>query len=135
MKSGDEPSYIPRSALVHIIHPRVEETLLLVKARLSEHGVDDVSGNRVVLTGGASQLVGMKELATQIFNKQVRVASPVLIEGLAESTKGPAFSASVGMLRYGAKKALSHKKARDKTSNTLGKGYYGRVLCWLKENF
>jgi cell division protein FtsA len=47
---------IPKSILVGIIQPRLEETFELVRARLEHGGLDKIAGRRVVLTGGASQL-------------------------------------------------------------------------------
>src|SRR3546814_16347543 len=46
---------IPRSLLVGIIQPRVEETLELVRSRLELSGFDKVAGRRVVLTGRSDE--------------------------------------------------------------------------------
>src|SRR3546814_8500189 len=66
---------IPRSLLVGIIQPRVEETLELVRSRLELSGFDKVAGRRVVLTGGACQLPGTRELASTVLDKQVRIGA------------------------------------------------------------
>ncbi len=62
-EEGDAPSHIPRSQLVRIIKPRVEEVVELVRDRLRNAGFAAQAGRRVVLTGGASQLVGLPEVA------------------------------------------------------------------------
>ena len=54
----------------------------------------------MVLTGGASQLVGLPETARRILQGQVRVGRPLGIKGLPEAAKGPAFTAVVGLLVY-----------------------------------
>ena len=59
----DHPSHLPKSELVRIIRPRVEEILELVRDRLKAAGHAAHAGRRLVLTGGACQLTGLPELA------------------------------------------------------------------------
>ena len=56
-------NHVPKSLLVSIIAPRLEETFELVRNRLDASGCDKIAGRRVVLTGGACQLHGARELA------------------------------------------------------------------------
>jgi len=72
---------IPKSILVGIIQPRLEETFELVRSRLEASGFDKIAGRRVVLTGGASQLGGVRELAALVLDKQVRMGRPIRIRG------------------------------------------------------
>ena len=58
-----QANHVPKSLLVGIIAPRIEETFELVRNRLEASGFDKVAGRRVVLTGGACQLHGTRELA------------------------------------------------------------------------
>lgn len=91
--------WISPSFLTTIIRPRLEEIFEMVRSRLEEVGMDKVAGRRVVLTGGGSQLLGISQLASQVMSKQVRIARPKEIEGLAEAVSGGAFSTAVGMLK------------------------------------
>ena len=93
---------IPRSALVRIIQPRLEETFEFVRERLEASGMVKLAGRRVVLTGGACQLQGVRELAARMLDKQVRIGRPLRLRGLADSTAGPAFAACSGLLHYAA---------------------------------
>lgn len=93
---------IPRAMVVGIIRPRLEETFELVRDRLDSAGLGKEGGNRVVLTGGASQLVGARELAARILDRQVRIGRPLAVRGLAEAASGPGFAASIGLLLWGA---------------------------------
>ena len=90
----------PRSMLVGIIRPRIEEIFELLRDRLDETGFNKIAGRRVVLTGGASQLTGVGELASAILDKQVRLGRPVNITGLADSANGPAFSVCAGLIDF-----------------------------------
>ncbi|MDP2008585.1 MAG: cell division protein FtsA, partial [Phenylobacterium sp.] len=60
---GAGPVIAPRSLLKGIIAPRVEETLELLRDRLKASGAPVEPGAGLVLTGGASQLAGVREVA------------------------------------------------------------------------
>ena len=53
-----------------------------------------------MLTGGASQLSGVRELSALVLDKQVRMGRPLRIHGLADATNGPAFATASGLLSY-----------------------------------
>jgi cell division protein FtsA len=67
---------IPRAMVVGIIKPRLEETVEILKDKLDQSGLGKEGGARVVLTGGASQLVGVREMAARILDRQVRLGRP-----------------------------------------------------------
>ena len=94
---------VPKSLLNGIIRPRVEEILELVRERVSKSGFERQAGRRVVLTGGASQLQGFREMSARVLDKQVRIGRPIGIAGLADAMGGPAFAASAGLLVYALK--------------------------------
>ncbi len=91
-----------RTELIGIIRPRVEETLEAVRERLDGAGFGDLPSQRIVLTGGASQLPGLDQLAARILGNQVRLGRPLRVHGLPEAAKGPAFAAAVGLCMQGA---------------------------------
>jgi cell division protein FtsA len=125
---------VPKSLLVGIISPRLEETFELVRNRLEASGYDKLAGRRVVLTGGACQLPGARELAGLILDKQIRIGRPLRVTGLAEATGGPAFSTCVGLLHFAlSERAETPRQAR--ALNAPRAGLIGRVGHWLRENF
>jgi cell division protein FtsA len=93
---------VPRSMVVSIIRPRLEEIFEIVKDRLENSGLSRMAGARVVLTGGACQLAGARELAAQILCKQVRLGRPVGLRGLPDAAAGPAFATGAGLLAWAA---------------------------------
>ena len=129
----NEFSQVPRSMLVGIVRPRLEEIFELVSSKLKSAGFKKSAGRRVVLTGGASQLTGLTDLATTILDKQVRVGRPVNLDGLAESVNGPAFSACAGLVQ------LTYNE-RSETQNPISRrieysnSRFGRFGQWLREN-
>ena len=136
-EDGEQPTHLPKSQLVRIIRPRVEEVLELVRDRLKAAGFAPQAGRHLVLTGGACQLTGMPEMARRIVANEVRIGRPLGIRGLPESAKSPAFSAAVGLLIYPQVAAIEHFERRRQTvtQSTGTNGYMSRVGRWLRESF
>jgi cell division protein FtsA len=129
-----QPNHVPKSLLVGIISPRLEETFEMVRGRLEQSGFDKIAGRRIVLTGGACQLPGARELAGLILDKQIRIGRPLRIEGLAEATGGPAFSTSAGLVHF----ALSERAETPRRGRALTEepgGVLVRFGHWIRENF
>ncbi len=126
---------IPRAELIRIITPRIEETFEMVNAKLAEAGLKNISSHRVVLTGGASQLAGVQEIAGMVLDKQVRLGRPKNILNLPDILYGPAFSSCVGMLLF------AHVAAEKRPGKIVNKPTYGgdgafaKVVSWFKQNF
>ncbi len=129
-----EASQVPRSMLIGIIRPRVEETFELIRDRLAQAGFEQVSGPRVVLTGGASQLPGVSDVAAQVLERQVRIARPTPIDGLAEAVSGPAFSTCVGLINYAASASREANAGIFQPAAHSG-SKFGRLGQWFRENF
>jgi cell division protein FtsA len=132
----EAPHFVPRSGLVRIIKPRVEEILEMVRDRLAASPFAAEPRARVILTGGACQLTGLSELAGQILGRPVRIARPLGIAGLPDEAKGPAFAVAAGLLVYPQTAHLEHFEPRRTRRMVTGKdGYIQRVGQWLRESF
>lgn len=131
---ASQANAVPRSILVGIIQPRLEETFELVRSRLEASGFDKIAGRRVVLTGGASQLAGVRELAALVLDKQIRMGRPIGIGGLAESTGGPAFATCAGLLVYGFDSG-NERPMPGRADEKGPDGLIGRLGHWFRENF
>jgi cell division protein FtsA len=129
-----QANHVPKALLVGIIAPRLEETFELVRDRLEASGFDKLVGRRIVLTGGACQLPGTRELAALILDKQIRIGRPLRIAGLAEATNGPAFATTAGLVHF----ALSERAEIPRHGRALTEepnGLIGRVGHWIREYF
>lgn len=124
---------VPRTELVRIIRPRIEELFEHVRDKLIASGCGDIAGRRVVLTGGASQLDGVAEVASRVLDKQVRPGRPLGVEGLAESTAGPAFATAAGMLLYAAS-GLADSDVGSLGATDKGGSAFARAGRWLRAN-
>jgi cell division protein FtsA len=132
----DQPHLVSRAMLVGIIKPRVEEILEMARDRLNASPFAADPRGRVILTGGASQMTGLSDLAAQIIGRQVRIGRPLGIGGLTDATRGPAFAAAAGLLVYPQFAYLEHCEPRKTRQLMTGTdGYFTRVGRWLRESF
>lgn len=120
---------LPKSMLVRIIRPRMEEIFEMVRAHLTQSGHARLAGRRVVLTGGASQLPGAAELARKMLDKQVRVGRPTRVSGLADAHGGPSYAAIAGLLHH----AMHSPAELPVVVPENNGGLLSRVGVWLRE--
>jgi cell division protein FtsA len=138
---GAGPVIAPRSLLKGIIAPRVEETLELLRDRLKASGAPVEPGAGLVLTGGASQLAGVREVAVRVFDRPVRLGRPRRVPHLADAASGPAFTAAAGILHRAAfgpreavsAKALASSKLRREPLDP-GANPVAKAAAWLRDN-
>ncbi|MGJ0308771.1 cell division protein FtsA [Aliarcobacter cryaerophilus] len=92
----------PLGHIQTIIHARVEELLVLVKNELKKNALLDNIGSGIVLTGGMSQLGGIKELTKNIFEKiPVTVSAPKnLPNSFRVSFDEPHMATVVGLIMF-----------------------------------
>ena len=146
-EAPENANHVPKSHLIHIIRPRLEEIFEMVRTRMEKSGFQEAAGRRVVLTGGASQMPGIRELAQRVLDKQVRLGRPLRVArplspssksggasftGLAEATSGPAFSTSAGLLAVAMQPELAASGGIG--DFVSGAHMFGRVGQWMRQN-
>lgn len=130
---GERPAKTTRAYLRDIARARVASLVGQVSERLERSRMAAYTGNRVVLTGGASELVGLSQYVAGLVRGRVRAARPRLAYNLAEAVSGPAFSTVLGLL-YAA--VQPHSGICDyEEPDPLGAGFVDRLGRWLRESF
>jgi len=98
---GEElPQQISRRELVDIIEARVEEIFQLLHQEIRRSGYDNLLPAGMILTGGTSLLPGIRQVAANTLNMPVRIARPENLLGLSDQLQSPAYSTSVGLLKW-----------------------------------
>lgn len=127
---------VPRSMLTGIIRPRLEETFEMVRDRLESCGFGKLGGGRAVLTGGASQLNGAREVAAHWLDRQVRLGAPTPLQGAPDSVRAPGFAVAAGLLNHALKPdALRALPTRALEDTGRQPGYLRKVGRWIVESF
>lgn len=123
---------VPRSLLTGIIRPRIEETLELVRDHIAKLGPGRATPASLVLTGGACQLTGVKELAERILGRQVRIGRPGGLSGLAEATGGPGFTAAAGLVAFPLYAPFEASRGDGIQGTWSRLNPFGRMNKWLR---
>jgi cell division protein FtsA len=132
----DVPQIVSRATLANIVRHRAEEIFEMVRDRLADSPFAAEPKARVVLSGGASQLTGTLELATQILGRPVRIGRPLGFGRLPNEAKSASFAVPSGLLVYPQYAHLEHVEPRHTRQLRTGTdGYFGKVGRWLREGF
>jgi cell division protein FtsA len=129
---GRKSRTLSRQILGEIIEPRMEEIFNLIHNELVRSGYDDMINSGVVVTGGSAELMGIPEMAEQIFNAPSRTGFPQWVSGLVEVVNKPMYATAVGLVLYGAKRIKEGKKFRIRDTNIFGR-VRERMKQWFKE--
>ncbi len=97
---GQELIQITRAELRDIIQSRLEEIFESVKTVLEKSGIPIYKLGNIVLTGGVTSIIGIDKLASEIFEKNVRIGYPNRLDGVASEILNPTHSCSLGMLVF-----------------------------------
>lgn len=133
-ETASDRRQITRAELIGVMRPRMEEILEEARERLDASGFEYLTGQRVVLTGGSSQIPGLETLASRILGRQVRIGKPLRVMGLPQAATGTSFAASVGLALW-----ASHPQDEcwdfEMPADRLGSRRVRRALRWFRENW
>jgi cell division protein FtsA len=133
----DTVQKVPKHVLTSIIVPRLDEIFEHVRVLLADSNLASVHASRVVITGGSSQLHGMREFSTSRLGLPVRIGLPTGFQGLPDMARSGGFAAVAGLLVCASEPEQSRempdeaKIAIDRRQMT----YARRVGKWLVEAF
>jgi cell division protein FtsA len=129
---GDEPTTrVSRREVAQVLQARAEELFGMIETEVKRSGYDGLLPAGLVVTGGASQLAGLRDVAKSVSNRPVRLARPMNLSGLVDSIQTPAFSTAIGLLDWGRQEIQARPKRRGPGIN-LGKfslnGWFRKLL-------
>ena len=132
-----DPIEVSRAHLTEIIKPRVQEILETVREKILKSGYNKLITNRVVFTGGASQMDGLLYLGSEVLDKKSRLGRPKLVSGLPDNMSGSAFSTVNGLLKYISTESNDLKPKivsnnRDEVNIVVR---FNKFKKWILENF
>ncbi len=122
---------VSKSFLMHIIKSRADEIIETIERTLNAQRIDPISMQRFVITGGSSQLQGMREAMQSYFNRVVRLATPQGLQGIGDVVHTPTFSLCAGLLHYAMR---DHQGLQMHTVLEKPKGIVGRTWDWIRHH-
>jgi cell division protein FtsA len=131
---GRQDRQVPRSLLASIIQPRMEELFSLAMREIRRTDYADLLAAGAVLTGGASLLPGVVELAEQIFDMPVKLGIPVGFGGLVDLAQSPLHATGVGLILYAMQNGDQNGLGRLTEANMFER-IFDRMKKWFGEFF
>ncbi len=128
---GREPRILSRQLLVKIIQPRVEEIFEHIRREIARSGYWDALAAGAVLTGGATSMEGVPELAEDVLGIPTRRGLPRGIGGLTDVVKSPAYSTGVGLVRFGTREGDIGVRPASHGERSVFKRMWSRVAEML----
>lgn len=130
---SEELGSISRKTLVDgIIKPRLTEIFTLIGMEIKRSGYSGLLPAGLVVTGGASETIGVSEVGREVLRMPLRVGSPSGLTGLVEEISSPAYSASSGLLRYNQSYSEAEEGVLPIVKGIEFKGLTNKALNWLK---
>lgn len=128
-----QPREIERKMLVDIVGARYEELFSLVLAELRRSGFMESIVSGIVLTGGASNVTGLVDLAEQVFHLPVRAGVPQNISGMVEVINNPIYATGTGLLLTGYQHCQQGREEGTSFSEHIG--LWEKMKNWFSANF
>jgi len=122
---------INKNLLFGIIKPRYEEILEIIRDDLFDNLHARIGINSVILTGGASKILGLENFSENIFNRKSRVGKVENISSFFYNK--PEFSTLLGLIEL-AKKNRSiglNNQRNNRTFSTI----YEKFDSWIEDSY
>ena len=138
---GRPPMSIPRSQVLTIIKPRMEEIFKMVKQHLDSLNLLRPLGGGIVLTGGGAQLTGVVELANDIIKLPSRLGFPIRVQelgGLVEEYRDPSYATVIGLVLEGGRRSFMDEAERGsdmRQGDKKNMALIEKLRSWLREEF
>jgi cell division protein FtsA len=124
---GDRPSRLISQRLVgEILEPRARELFEMLRDNLRHAGMLDLCTGGVVLSGGASRLPGMLDLAESVLRRPVRLSWPTPLAKMPSTLAEPEYAAVLGMIFYRHRARVARGIQSDRWSSRLKAMLVGR---------
>jgi cell division protein FtsA len=117
---GDRPSRLVAQRLVgEILEPRARELFELMRENLRHAGMLDLCVAGAVLSGGASRLAGVLDVAESVLRRPVRLAWPVPLPKMPATLAEPEFATALGLIFYAQRARIARGVQDDRWSSRL----------------
>jgi cell division protein FtsA len=117
---GDRPSRLmPQRLVAEILEPRARELFEMMRENLRQSGMFDICLAGIVLTGGASRLPGIFDVAESVLRRSVRLSWPAPLAKMPSTLSEPEFATVLGMVNYGQRARVARGLQEDRWGSRL----------------
>lgn len=117
---GDRPSrLISQRTVGEILEPRARELFELLRDNLRQSGMLELCIGGLVLSGGASRLPGILDIADSVLRRSVRLSWPTPLAKMPASLAEPEYATALGMVFYAHRARLARGSQDERWSSKL----------------
>jgi cell division protein FtsA len=117
---GDRPSRLVRQRVVgEILEPRARELFELMRDNLRHAGMLELCAGGVVLSGGASRLAGVLDVAESVLRRPVRLAWPLPLAKMPAMLAEPEYATALGIIYYAHRARIARGIQDERWSSKL----------------
>ena len=110
---------MPQRLVAEILEPRARELFEMMRECLRQSGMFDVCIAGIVLTGGASRLPGIFDVAESVLRRSVRLSWPAPLAKMPSTLSEPEFATILGMVNYGQRARIARGLQEDRWGTRL----------------
>ena len=122
---------VNKNLIYGVIKPRYDEILEIVRDKIFDNINTRIAIKSIVLTGGASKILGIKNICENIFNRKTRVIKS--IAGNNSFIGRPEFSTAFGMIKL-VNEFQSHNQIPKFSNNQFTK-MIDKIDNWIEESY
>src|SRR6478672_980895 len=123
---GDRASrLLPQRLVAEILEPRARELFEMMRESLRQSGMFELCLAGVVLTGGASRLPGIFDVAESALRRSVRLSWPAPLAKMPSTLAEPEFATVLGMVFYGHRARIARGIQNGRWSSKLKAMFVG----------
>jgi cell division protein FtsA len=117
---GDRPSrLISQRTVGEILEPRARELFELLRDNLRQSGMLELCVGGLVLSGGASRLPGILDIADSVLRRSVRLSWPTPLAKMPASLAESEYATAIGMVFYAHRARLARGSQDERWSSKL----------------
>ncbi len=133
LESDSKQKISCQTAINGIIKPRLEEIFTLISEQIQNSNFYDSIPAGIVLTGGGSQTVSIKDICGQIIPLPLRIAVPPKVGGIVDDIINPAYTSTLGLLMYSINDSkFNQKNFTSKKTKVSFDGLFGKIKNLLE---
>ncbi|HEY5599694.1 MAG TPA: hypothetical protein VIK48_03290, partial [Candidatus Manganitrophaceae bacterium] len=129
---GLELQSVSLSLINNIIEARLSEIFSMVGLEIKNSGQQGNLPAGLIVTGGAVQTSGLKDLVRKILRLPLRAGTPAGVSGLIEEVSTPANATTIGLVIYGAELDSGEGMSMPTIDTKRFTKFFGRVVEWGK---
>jgi len=117
---GDRPSrLVPQRLVGEILEPRARELFELMRENLRHAGMLDLCAGGLVLSGGASRMAGIIDVAESVLRRPVRLAWPTPLPKMPSILAEPEYATVLGLVLYAHRARIARGFQDERWSSRL----------------